>query len=64
MDTQISSHDNLYMQMALSQARLAGEKGEVPVGAVVVCNGQPVGQGGNQREQLQSPDCACGASSA
>ncbi len=35
------------MQMALSLARAAEEWGEVPVGAVVVLNGQVIGQGWN-----------------
>ena len=43
------------MQMALDQARFAGKRGEVPVGAVVVCGNDAVGQAGNRREQLQSP---------
>ena len=29
--------DNFYMKQALQEARKAFEKGEVPVGAVVVC---------------------------
>ena len=35
------------MQLALEQARLAAAAGEVPVGAVVVCNGQVIGVGRN-----------------
>jgi tRNA(adenine34) deaminase len=37
-----------HMRIALAQARLAGEKGEVPVGAVVVAEGRPVAEGFNQ----------------
>lgn len=55
MDKQISSRDNSFMQMALDQARFAGKRGEVPVGAVVVCGADAVGQAGNRREQLKSP---------
>lgn len=36
------------MALALEQARHAGAAGEVPVGAVVVCEGQIVGRGFNQ----------------
>lgn len=39
-----------FMRKALSLAREAAEKGEVPVGAVVVKDGEIVGQGGNLRE--------------
>ena len=39
-----------YMKAALRLARKAAEEGEVPVGAVVVCDGQIVGRGRNRRE--------------
>ena len=32
--------DELFMQMALAQAAVAAEKGEIPVGAVIVKNGE------------------------
>ncbi|MGL6160290.1 tRNA adenosine(34) deaminase TadA [Microbulbifer sp.] len=37
-----------FMQRAIELARIAGERGEVPVGAVVVLNGQIVGEGSNR----------------
>ncbi|NMG64236.1 tRNA adenosine(34) deaminase TadA [Azoarcus indigens] len=40
--------DEDFMREALSQAREAGACGEVPVGAVVVLNGEIVGRGFNQ----------------
>src|SRR5574338_1495394 len=40
--------DGEYMALALEQAREAGAAGEVPVGALVVCDGQVVGRGFNQ----------------
>ena len=40
---------------ALKEARLAAEQGEVPVGAVVVREGQIIGRGHNQVETLQDP---------
>ncbi len=39
-----------YMRAALRLARKAVEEGEVPVGAVVVCEGKIVGRGRNRRE--------------
>jgi tRNA(adenine34) deaminase len=39
--------DERFMALALEQARLAGEAGEVPVGAVVVRDGRVVGTGRN-----------------
>lgn len=42
--------DILYMQEALTLAKEASEEGEVPVGAVVVCEGEIVGRGRNRRE--------------
>lgn len=41
-------HDEDWMQEALALARVAGENGEVPVGAVVVENGMVIGRGRNQ----------------
>lgn len=40
--------DEQFMAVALEQAREAGAAGEVPVGALVVCDGQVVGRGYNQ----------------
>ncbi|MEI6579371.1 MAG: nucleoside deaminase [Eubacteriales bacterium] len=42
--------DRDFMLAALSLARESGAEGEVPVGAVVVRNGEIVGQGRNRRE--------------
>lgn len=42
------TRDETYMQTALEQARMAGSLGEVPVGAVVVCEDRIVGVGFNQ----------------
>jgi len=43
------------MALALEQARLSAEAGEVPVGAVVVLNGVVVGRGRNQPIASQDP---------
>ncbi len=42
-----SQPDELWMEEALREAARAQARGEVPVGAVVVCNGQIVARGGN-----------------
>lgn len=51
--------DEHFMQQALKEARKALEKGEVPIGAVVVMNGQVIGRGFNQVEMLN--DCTAHA---
>lgn len=40
--------DAAFMQLALEQAQLAWQHGEVPVGAVVVCDGEVIAAGFNQ----------------
>jgi len=55
MNTKRYQHDEQYMRQALEDARAAGERGEVPIGAViVVSDGQIVGRGGNRVEQFSS----------
>ena len=44
----------VYMRQALALAREAAESGEVPVGCVIVRDGQVVGRGRNRREEKQS----------
>jgi len=44
-----------WLREALKEARLAGEKGEVPVGAVVVWDDRVIGRGHNQVEKLHDP---------
>ena len=43
------------MAEALAEARLAAAEGEVPIGAVVVCEGRIAGRGRNARERLHDP---------
>lgn len=43
------------MALALDEARAAGERGEVPVGAVVLVDGQVVARRGNEREASGDP---------
>lgn len=48
--------DNVrYMQLALRQAQAALDEGEVPVGCVIVHDGEVIGRAHNQRETLQDP---------
>lgn len=47
--------DTAYMGMALEEARLAGAEGEVPIGAVVVCEGAVVARAHNTREAEADP---------
>jgi len=47
---------DLFMEKALALAKLAGDEGEVPVGAVVVkkSTGEIVGEGRNKRESAKN----------
>jgi tRNA(adenine34) deaminase len=47
--------DQVWMTEALAEARRAGEMGEVPVGAVVVREGEVIGRGLNRRETDRDP---------
>jgi len=47
--------DEQYMRFALREARAAFDEGEVPVGAVVVHDGNLIGRAHNQRERLTDP---------
>ena len=44
-----------YMQMALEEARLAAAEGEIPVGAVIVKDGEIIAQAHNRRENDYDP---------
>lgn len=50
------THHEPYMERALGLAREAGERDEVPVGAVVVApDGEVVGRGSNRTRELTDP---------
>jgi tRNA(adenine34) deaminase len=53
--TTIFPRDEQFMRLALREAVAAGEHGDVPVGAVVVRNGEVVGTGRNERELRGDP---------
>jgi tRNA(adenine34) deaminase len=64
------SDDERFMLAAVEQARLAGKEGEVPIGAVVVRNGEIISVGRNRREygknalahaEIEAIDSACRA---
>ncbi|MDR2921575.1 MAG: nucleoside deaminase [Tannerella sp.] len=43
------------MKQALVEARMAAAEGEVPVGAIIVCNNQIIARAHNQTERLNDP---------
>ncbi|MGY5799986.1 nucleoside deaminase [Rhizobium hainanense] len=43
---------NQFMELALAEARHAGERGEVPIGAVVVLDGKVIATAGNRTREL------------
>jgi tRNA(adenine34) deaminase len=47
--------DEQFMRSALDQAERAGERGEVPIGAVVARSGGAVSAAGNEREGRSDP---------
>lgn len=49
------AQDEVFMQAALRQAEQAFAEGEIPVGAVIVKNGEIIAEGKNRKESL---DCA------
>lgn len=51
--TNHTADDLRYMQMALAEAQRAYDKGEIPVGCIVVADNQVVGRGHNLTETLQ-----------
>lgn len=47
--------ENDFMQQALAQAELAAQRDEVPIGAVIVCNGKVIAADGNRTRELNDP---------
>jgi tRNA(adenine34) deaminase len=48
--------NEVFMREALQQAKLAGERGDIPIGAVIVTDqGEVIARAGNSREQLKDP---------
>lgn len=48
----MTQEDLKMMAVALDEARQALDEGEIPVGAVVACNGKIIGRGHNMTERL------------
>ncbi|MDE6461034.1 MAG: nucleoside deaminase [Paramuribaculum sp.] len=46
------SEDEKFMRLALDEANMAAEMDEVPIGAVIVCDGRVIGRGHNMTETL------------
>ena len=53
--TSWSAEDRHFMRLAIHEAEVAASAGEVPVGAVVVRNGELIGQGYNQPVASSDP---------
>jgi len=54
MDAEANDHEEM-MGLALEQARAASERGDVPIGAVVVREGKVLAAAGNERELRGDP---------
>ena len=50
-----ASVDARWMRVAVEEARAAGERGEIPVGAVIVRDHEIIAAASNQRESLHDP---------
>jgi len=50
-----NKEDQRFMPVAIDQAEIARQNGDVPVGVVIVHNGQIIAKAYNQREQLNDP---------
>ncbi len=51
----LKQDDVKYMQLALKEAKIAAERGEVPVGAVVVFQGEVISRAHNECETRDDP---------
>lgn len=51
----MSEQDQIFMQTAIALAKQAGENGEVPVGALLVKDGEIIGRGSNAPIGLHDP---------
>lgn len=53
--TGLADGDQDYLDVAIEQARIGASEGGVPIGAVLVADGEVLGAGRNRRIQLGSP---------
>lgn len=49
--TNLTAHDERFLALAIEQARIGAAEGGVPIGAVLVSNGEVLGSGRNRRMQ-------------
>ena len=47
--------DEYFMRAALAEARVAFDEGEIPIGAVIVCEGRIIARAHNEVERLLDP---------
>ena len=52
MKPEIQEEDIRFMRMAIAEGHAAGEAGEIPIGAVVVCQGRVIARAHNLTEML------------
>ena len=50
-----SNEDQRYMKIAIDQAAIAEENGDVPIGCVIIYENQIIAKAYNQRQQLNDP---------
>ena len=50
-----SKEDERFMKLAIEQAKIADDNGDVPIGAVIVHKDTIIAKAYNQRQQLQDP---------
>jgi tRNA(adenine34) deaminase len=55
IDGSSSSIDEMWMELALEEARNAERMGEVPIGSVAVFQGAIIGRGSNSKESRRDP---------
>ena len=52
---EFTASDERFMGMAIDRARAAAEHGDVPIGALVARDGEPLAAAGNERELRRDP---------
>ncbi|MHC4595150.1 MAG: tRNA adenosine(34) deaminase TadA [Planctomycetota bacterium] len=55
IDLSNNKEDEKYMKIAIEQAKIAEDNGDVPIGAVIAYKNQIIAKAYNQREQLKDP---------
>jgi len=55
MDETVRNLDERFMKLAIEQARIAEDNGDIPIGAVIILENKIIAKAYNQREQLADP---------